>query len=246
MKNRVRDQFSFLNVLILAVLAYGCSSSGLRQHTPPLRLGVAASIEAEVAIHSVKARNIEEVGSDEMMLIYIAVASDKNGNSIHAEQRVKRIDRVVEGDLYSSDYFDSIQINVPVGGHLSVAITLYEIDDHDRAVEIISAIRDYSSVPLGFAQMTCGSPEICLGVLGVKALLVAMEVSAKGINYFDSDDLLGEYSVSLPYSDLQSLLASSEKRTFMGSVSGVRYFNSYDYGLGVQVACPRRYQADGT
>lgn len=158
---------------------------------------------AQIQIKSLKANNLEEelTFADEVVLTYSLTALDENNKVVQVANGSWGVESMKKGQMVLGDKFKTIEIQIPLKGKILSSVILTEIDDYQKAQNLVKKINEVGGlgkIPAMFIAL--GEFETPLAV--VFASLQAAGIGLKAVEKFDQDDLLGQSTFDLNVSTI--------------------------------------------
>ncbi|MEZ0486291.1 hypothetical protein [Fibrella aquatica] len=189
------------------------------------------SLTAELKPNSLKANNLEETVSrrDEVMLAYSLVSYDANNKAVGVINGGWGVQPMAKGA--SADLSQAIPVRLPMpkNGRIVASMVLIEVDDYNKASEMVSKIQKVNTVISVPAGILLAGVEALTPLKYVAAGLTAAGMGLQFANQLDDDDVLGQSSVEVTDASLKK----SGKR-FMripAHFTGQHLRDSFDYEL---------------
>jgi hypothetical protein len=162
------------------------------------------TLTAELIPRSLKAVNLEETVSrrDELMMAYSLTSYDSQnkpvavvngGWGVETMQKDQQLDLQAAGPHKAQ----SIQLELPRNGKIVASLVLIEVDDYNRAKQLLEQVRKVHNLVSGPAAFLITATEVLTPLKYVAAGLAASGVGLKLVDQLDDDDLLGQSSVEL-------------------------------------------------
>jgi hypothetical protein len=144
-------------------------------------------------VKSLKAIDLEEdlTLADEVVLTYSLTAVDENNKILEVANGSWGVESMKKGQIVLGDKFNPISIQIPQKGKVLSSVILTEIDDYQKAQNIVNKINTIGGlgkIPTMF--MSLGEYETPLAI--VFASLQAAGIGLKAVDNYDKDDLLGQ------------------------------------------------------
>ena len=190
---------------------------------------------AELRPNSLKANNLEETLSrrDEVMLAYSLVSYDAQSTPVGVVNGGWGIQAMSKGTVANLTQSVPVRLTMPKNGRIVASMVLIEVDDHNKAAELVGKIQRVStiiSVPTGF--LLAGA-EVLTPLKLVTAGLAAAGMGFQFANQLDDDDVLGQSSIELTDASLKK----SGKRLIRvpARFTGQHLRDAFDYELTYDV-----------
>jgi hypothetical protein len=155
-------------------------------------------------VKSLKAIDLEEelTLADEVVLTYSLTAVDENNKILEVANGSWGVESMKKGQIVLGEKFQPLLLNIPAKGKVISSVILMEIDDYQKAQNIVNKINTVGGlgkIPAMFVSL--GEYETPLAV--VFASLQAAGIGLKAVDNYDKDDLLGQkkydvYTSTLP------------------------------------------------
>lgn len=169
------------------------------------------SLTAELQPRSLLAVNLEETVSrrDELMMAYSLTSYDAQGKPAGVVNGGWGVETVRKGDrleLAGSGPKQAKPISIPLprNGRIVASLVLIEVDDYNRANQLLDQVRRVHNIVAGPAAFLVTATEVLTPLNYVAAGLAASGVGLKLVDQFDDDDLLGQSSADLREADLRA------------------------------------------
>lgn len=192
-------------------------------------------LTAELKPNSLKANNLEETLSrrDEVMLAYSLVSYDAQNRAVGVVNGGWGVQAMSKGTAANLILAVPVRLTMPRNGRIVASMVLIEVDDHDKAAELVGKIQRVStviSVPAGF--LLAGA-QMLTPLKYVTAGLAAAGMGLQFANQLDDDDVLGQSSIEL----IDASLKKSGKRLVRvpARFTGQHLRDSFDYELTYDV-----------
>lgn len=197
-------------------------------------------LTAELQPRSLRAVNLEETISrrDELMMAYSLTTYDAEGKpagvvnggwGVEAVQKGQQLDLGASGPKQAKP----ISITLPRNGRLVASLVLIEVDDYNRANQLLDQVRRVHNIVAGPAAFLITATEVLTPLKYVAAGLAASGIGVKLVDQLDDDDLLGQSSVDLREADLRA-----KKQRFVhvpAQFSGSNLRDAFEYQLTYDV-----------
>jgi hypothetical protein len=209
-----------LVVLVLALVVASCQPTRFTATLRPTHL---------------KANDLEETFTrrDEALLAYALSAYDAQNRLLDTRNGAWGVERVKRGQTFGSERFVPLDLPVPKGGRLVATVALVEVEDYQRAQDLVGKIRQATGVAGGaatFLQLT----EI---TNPIGYLLLSLQAAGIGLNLvqqFDADDVLGTDTFTLTPQQLRTGPRRYHRQLqFEGRHGGERYEYEIRYEMSV-------------
>jgi hypothetical protein len=180
-----------LLIFTIAFLFTSCKS------TKPIATTQTQAIQKDRIINfqvkSLKAIDLEEelTLADEVVLTYSLTAVDENNKILEVANGSWGVESMKKGQIVLGDKFQPLLLNIPTKGKVISSVILTEIDDYQKAQNIVNKINTIGGlgkIPTMF--MSLGEYETPLAI--VFASLQAAGIGLKAVDNYDKDDLLGQ------------------------------------------------------
>ncbi|WP_460975266.1 putative periplasmic lipoprotein [Spirosoma knui] len=162
------------------------------------------ALTAELAPRSLKAVNLEETVSrrDELMMAYSLTSYDAANKPVAVVNGGWGVETVQKGqtlDLQASGprQAQPIQLELPRNGKIVASLVLIEVDDYNRAKQLLEQVRKVHNLVSGPAAFLITATEVLTPLKYVAAGLAASGVGLKLVDQLDDDDLLGQSSMEI-------------------------------------------------
>ncbi|MBC7569788.1 MAG: hypothetical protein H7319_08665 [Spirosoma sp.] len=169
------------------------------------------TLTAEMAPTSLNAVNLEETLSqrDELMMAYSLTSYDAQNKAVAVVNGGWGVQVVRTGqqfDLQSNGpaFAKPIGLPIPRNGRVVASLILVEVDDYERANQLLDQVRRIHNVVAIPAGLLLTAVEVLTPLKYVSAGLIASGIGLKLVDRFDTDDLLGQSSVDLREADLRA------------------------------------------
>lgn len=182
-----------------------------------------------------QANDLEETLTrrDEVMLAYALSAYDAQNRLLDTRNGAWGVESVKKGQRFGPERFVPLNLPVPKGGRLVATVALVEVEDYQRAQELVGKIRQATGVAGGaatFLQLTeLTNP--------IGYLLLSLQAAGLGLNLvrqFDADDVLGSDTFALTPDQLRAGPRRYHRQLrFQGRHGGERYDYEVRYEVGV-------------
>jgi hypothetical protein len=196
---------SIVKVLLIFTIAFLFTSC---KSTKPLATTQTQEIKKDrvisLQVKSLKAIDLEEdlTLADEVVLTYSLTAVDENNKILEVANGSWGVESMKKGQIVLGDKFQPLLLNIPAKGKVISSVILMEIDDYQKAQNIVNKINTIGGlgkIPAMFVSL--GEYETPLAV--VFASLQAAGIGLKAVDNYDKDDLLGQkkydvYTSTLP------------------------------------------------
>ena len=207
-----------LFLLLLLALLSACTAK---------RIG---SVNANMNILSLKANNIEETISrqDEISLTYSLSVYNKKGKLYSVVNGVWGITTMKTGDQYAKEAFQPLEVVIPEGGSIKMAVALTEIDDYEQAKKLVAQAKNIAN-QIRFPDIVeAVAPRVETAITLLRTTFTVAGVAVDVVGFFDNEDLVGQ--------DLHQISASSiakGNRYFKVPLvfKGRNFGDSYEYTL---------------
>ncbi|WP_338876602.1 hypothetical protein WBJ53_13190 [Spirosoma sp. SC4-14] len=198
------------------------------------------SILAELAPRSLKAVDLEETLSrhDEVMMAYSLTSYDASNKAISVVNGgwgVVSIQKGEQLDLQkaSSIKAQPIHLELPRNGRIVASLVLIEVDDYNRAKQMLDKVRRIHNIVSGPAALVVTATEVLTPLKYVAAGLAASGIGLQLIDHLDDDDLLGQSSIELNEAELRK---RKQRLVHVPAVfSGRNMRDSFEYRLDYDV-----------
>jgi hypothetical protein len=168
------------------------------------------ALTAELTPHLLKAVNLEETVSrrDELMMAYSMMSYDaKNkpvsvvngGWGVEPMQKGQQLDLRAAGSAKALP----ISLELPHNGRIVASLVLIEVDDYNRAKQMLDRVRRVHNIVSGPAALVVTATEVLTPLKYVAAGLVASGIGLQLVDQLDDDDLLGQSSVEIHEAELR-------------------------------------------
>jgi hypothetical protein len=180
--------------LLLILLSVGFTSC---KSTKPIATTQTQEIKKDriisLQVKSLKAIDLEEelTLADEVVLTYSLTAVDENNKILEVANGSWGVESMKKGQIVLGEKFNPISIQIPQKGKVLSSVILTEIDDYQKAQNIVNKINTIGGlgkIPTMF--MSLGEYETPLAI--VFASLQAAGIGLKAVDNYDKDDLLGQ------------------------------------------------------
>ena len=190
---------TFLITLISIVIFTSCKSTKPVASLPVLKDEKTIILQ----VKSLKAINLEEelTFADEVVLTYSLTAVDENNKVVQVANGSWGVESMKKGQVVLGDKFKNIELQIPFKGKVLSSIVLTEIDDYQKAQNLVKKINEVGGlgkIPAMFISL--GEYETPLAV--VFASLQAAGIGLKAVEKFDQNDLLGQSTFELNISTI--------------------------------------------
>ncbi len=155
-------------------------------------------------VKSLKAIDLEEelTLADEVVLTYSLTAVDENNKILEVANGSWGVESMKKGQIVLGEKFQALLLNIPAQGKVISSVILTEVDDYQKAQNIVNKINTVGGlgkIPAMFISL--GEYETPLAI--VFASLQAAGIGLKAVDNYDKDDLLGQkkydvYTSTLP------------------------------------------------
>ncbi|MCK8494221.1 putative manganese transporter [Spirosoma sp. RP8] len=198
------------------------------------------SLVAELAPRSLKAVNLEETLSrrDELMMAYSMTSYDAKNKSVSVVNGGWGVVTVQKGqqlDLSAAgpDKALPISLELPKNGRIVASLVLIEVDDYNRAKQMLDRVRQVHNIVAGPAAFLITAAEVLTPLKYVAAGLAASGIGLKLVDQFDDDDLLGQSSVDLYEAELRK---KKQQLVHVPTVfTGQNLRDAFDYRLDYDI-----------
>jgi hypothetical protein len=185
---------SIVKVLLIFTIAFLFTSC---KSTKPIATTQTQGIQKDrmisLQVKSLKAIDLEEdlTLADEVVLTYSLTAVDENNKILEVANGSWGVESMKKGQIVLGEKFNPISIQIPQKGKVLSSVILTEIDDYQKAQNIVNKINTIGGlgkIPTMF--MSLGEYETPLAI--VFASLQAAGIGLKAVDNYDKDDLLGQ------------------------------------------------------
>jgi len=193
-------------------------------------------LTAELKPNSLKANNLEETVSrrDEVMLAYSLVSYDAANKPVGVVNGGWGVQAMSKGTSADLSQAIPVRLPMPTNGRIVASMVLIEVDDYNKATDMVSKIQKVNTVISVPAGLLLAGVEALTPLKYVSAGLAAAGMGLQFANQLDDDDVLGQSSVEVTDASLKK----SGKR-FMripASFTGQHLRDSYNYELTYDLA----------
>lgn len=189
------------------------------------------TLVAELTPRSLKAINLEETVSrrDELMMAYSMTSYDAQNKPVGVVNGGWGVESMEKGQLADLQTIQPISLPLPRNGRIVASLVLIEVDDYNRANNMMEQVRKIHNVVAGPASLLLTATEILTPLKYVAAGLAASGIGLKLVDQLDDDDLLGQSSVDIREADLRS---KNQRLVHVPAVfSGQNLRDSFEYQL---------------
>lgn len=162
-------------------------------------------LTAELVPRSLKAINLEETISrrDELMMAYSMTSYDAQNKPVGVVNGGWGVETVQKGQAVDLQTAQPIRLILPKNGKIMASLVLIEVDDYNRANQLLDHIRRVHNIVSGPASFLLTATEVLTPLKYVAAGLAASGIGVKLVDQLDDDDLLGQSSVELRDAELR-------------------------------------------
>jgi hypothetical protein len=162
-------------------------------------------LTAELAPHSLRAVNLEETVSqrDELMIAYSMTSYDAQNKPVGVVNGGWGVETVRKGQQVDLHTAKPISLALPKNGKIVASLVLIEVDDYNRANQLLDQLRRVHNIVSGPASFLLTATEVLTPLKYVAAGLAASGIGIKLVDQLDDDDLLGQSSVELRDAELR-------------------------------------------
>jgi len=197
-------------------------------------------LQAELAPRALKAINLEETLSrhDELMMAYSMTSYDASNKAVSVVNGGWGVVSVQKGEQLDLQKAGSIKaqpisLELPRNGRIVASLVLIEVDDYDRAKQMLDKVRRIHNIVSGPAALLVTATEVLTPLKYVAAGLAASGVGLQLIDHLDDDDLLGQSSVELNEAELRQ---KKQRLVRVPAVfSGRNLRDSFEYRLDYDI-----------
>ncbi len=181
---------------------------------------------------SLKAVSIQEkvTRQDELMLAYSLSVLNENNQLINTQNGAWGVQRTKKGDQFNA--FQGLSIEVPPRCRVVATTVLMEIDDYSKAQKLVNDIRKYT----GYAGAAASLLQVTELTNPVGYFLVSLQAAGlvlNNSNRIDPDDLLGSFSRTYTYEEVQNMKLV---QTIPLKFSADGRFDNYEYEVNFQIS----------
>lgn len=212
---------SRLVISLLALTFFACSSQ--------------KPLTAELVPRSLKAINLEETISrrDELMMAYSMTSYDFQNKPVGVVNGGWGVETVQKGQEVDLRTAQPIRLTLPKNGKIVASLVLIEVDDYNRANQLLDQVRRVHNIVSGPASILLTATEVLTPLKYVAAGLAASGIGLKLVDQLDDDDLLGQSSVEVRDTEIRQ-----KKQRFLrvpAVFTGRNLHDSFSYQLEYNV-----------
>lgn len=188
-------------------------------------------LTAELKPNSLKANNLEETLSrrDEVMLAYSLVSYDASNKAVGVVNGGWGVQAMSKGTSANLTQAVPVRLPMPKNGRIVASMVLIEVDDYNKAAELVSRIQKVHTVISLPAGILLTGAEALTPLKYVAAGLTAAGMGLQFANQLDDDDVLGQSSVEL--TDAASRKSGKQLMRVPARFTGQHLRDSFDYEL---------------